>query len=830
MILKSLHVENIRSYIDEKIEFPEGSIMLSGDIGAGKSTILLAIEFGLFGFLRPHLTGETLLRHGTKEGSVTLKFEVDSRKVFIKRVIKKQKQSIIQDAGFIMKDGIKTDATPTELKIQILELLGYPSELLTKSKLIFRYTVYTPQEEMRQILYDERETRLDMLRRVFGVDKYKRIIENSSNFARSLRAEIKNLEQQISGLPGKRKEKTEQLERQEEAERKKEVLELQLTDVQQLIANKKEDISRIEDMMHAWTELVKQIEVQNMKLEEYTERFQVNKETIAQLEKESASIKSKLEGFVFEKIDIPKDFVAKEEEAIHKELEDEERELMEIEKDILTTKERILHLDETLKNLKEQIGLKTKRFEELDAKRSALSILEDEVKVKQNVIDERTALEKEVQHYIAKIASVEEQQRRSKKMIADIALLKECPVCLQSVSEDHKLHIKSEEEKNISAKQDVKEMLNEKHRSLNERWQRTKQLLEELNDKEKALEGLRASITGLELSKEEAESLQERHSKLSLELIAQKAKKIDPDFEERKTKNIENKKILMKMRENSLKQRERAHLKNALLEKEKLLEKLIGDNERVKGSIRNSNAEKIRLQQALKEHDGLHSRYESAKAELEKLLVKERQVEIAMTECSKDIESIQQMLKMIKDSIDKLTSLESKLERIRLLREWIENHFSLLVANMEKHVLLRAHNEFDELFQHWFSALIEDETISVRLDEQFSPLIMQNGYETDALNLSGGEKTSVALAYRLALNTVINQIIGEIRTKDILILDEPTDGFSSYQLDKIKDVLEELQVRQIFIVSHESKMESFVDHVLHVQKNEHISQVTSSLQ
>ena len=66
--------------------------------------------------------------------------------------------------------------------------------------------------------------------------------------------------------------------------------------------------------------------------------------------------------------------------------------------------------------------------------------------------------------------------------------------------------------------------------------------------------------------------------------------------------------------------------------------------------------------------------------------------------------------------------------------------------------------------------LMEDENIDVRVDEEFTPVIIQNNYETDITNLSGGEKTSVALAYRLALNKVINDLINNIKTKDLIIL------------------------------------------------------------
>ena len=64
MLLQQLRLQNIRSYLDETIEFPEGTTLLSGDIGSGKSTILLAIEFALFGSSRPELPAESLLRKG----------------------------------------------------------------------------------------------------------------------------------------------------------------------------------------------------------------------------------------------------------------------------------------------------------------------------------------------------------------------------------------------------------------------------------------------------------------------------------------------------------------------------------------------------------------------------------------------------------------------------------------------------------------------------------------------------------------------------------------------------------------------------------------------
>jgi exonuclease SbcC len=138
--------------------------------------------------------------------------------------------------------------------------------------------------------------------------------------------------------------------------------------------------------------------------------------------------------------------------------------------------------------------------------------------------------------------------------------------------------------------------------------------------------------------------------------------------------------------------------------------------------------------------------------------------------------------------------------------------------------MLKIYSEFNSAFQNWFDNLIEDDTITARLDESFTPIVIQNGQITTFNNLSGGEKTSLSLAYRLALNKVINEFLGTVHTRDLLILDEPTDGFSGHQLDKLRDVLELLDVKQLILVSHEPKLESFATEIVRVEKSGHISQ------
>jgi len=196
--------------------------------------------------------------------------------------------------------------------------------------------------------------------------------------------------------------------------------------------------------------------------------------------------------------------------------------------------------------------------------------------------------------------------------------------------------------------------------------------------------------------------------------------------------------------------------------------------------------------------------------------VKQAQVQTKQEELFKQEEKVEKVVNLLKEE-------KNKLIRYREVYHWLDQHLLNLTYTIEKQVMVTIHNHFNLLFKEWFSILIDDENVSSRIDDSFSPIIEQNGYEIMFTNLSGGEKTAAALSYRLALNRVINDVVHNVNTKDLLILDEPTDGFSSEQLDKVREVLERLNLRQIIIVSHESKIESFVDNVIRIGKEAHVS-------
>ena len=187
MKIKRIVLNNIRSYEKDEISFKEGSTLLSGDIGSGKTSVLLGIEFALFG-LQPGQRGGAILRNGAQNGSVLLELDVDGQDVIIERALKRGK-TITQDYCAITIDGITREIAVTELKDKVLEILNYPKEFSKKQNMLYKFTVYTPQEEMKQIILEDPDVRINTLRHVFGIDKYKKILENVSVLATKIREE-----------------------------------------------------------------------------------------------------------------------------------------------------------------------------------------------------------------------------------------------------------------------------------------------------------------------------------------------------------------------------------------------------------------------------------------------------------------------------------------------------------------------------------------------------------------------------------------------------------------------------------------------------------------
>ena len=288
----------------------------------------------------------------------------------------------------------------------------------------------------------------------------------------------------------------------------------------------------------------------------------------------------------------------------------------------------------------------------------------------------------------------------------------------------------------------------------------------------------------------------------------EKIKKSEEKISQVQEKIQDLKLLSFRIEETKEKQKRIFYLENLNLQLEKDVTLLTQHNESLKNLI--TDLEKY------------SSFFELKKKELEEALREEKFAEIKIAELKKEIEFFLIQIKSLKNKIKQSEEIKKQLHYIVELENWLSKKFVSVISFIEKNIMIKLKLQFSELFSEWFLMLVSD-SFNVGLTDNFTPIIEQQDYEIDYEYLSGGERTAVALAYRLSLNQVINSLLSKIKTKDIVILDEPTDGFSEQQLDKMRDVLQQLNAKQLIIVSHEQKIDSFVENIIKFKKESGIS-------
>lgn len=678
MKIKKIKLENIRSYEQKEIEFPEGSTLLSGDIGSGKTSILLGIEFALFG-LQPGQRGNSLLRNGAEKGGVVMEFEIEDLDIIVERNLKRGK-TVSQDYCAITINGDKKEISVTELKTKVLELLNYPMEFAKKQNLLYRFTVYTPQEEMKEIILQDPETRINTLRHIFGIDRYKKVIENSSLVLSKLREERRLREGAIGNLE---QERLELFTKEDELESKNHnlsVMEKELFlkhDVRKIIQEEKEEITK--------------------KVEEKRKFSQEIEKSKIMISGKNDSISNNLKRI----------------EIIHSQIEELEK--------ISFNPKRVVELENEIdSNKREKERLNEKNIE-----------IRSEISSLTYKIDENRKLEQKMSN------------------------LQICPTCLQNVESVYRANV-----------------LNKAH---SESAESARGIQELEIEKIKLLEKIRFLDSEISIKEKELSELK-----------------------------------IIKMRLDGIQEK-----KANILDVEKLNETLQKDIEMLKSHMNSLSVSVLELAK----YDEI---FNEKQKELEQAQAEEKSAEIRVAELRREIEVFSRQVEDLTNRIKKLDDIKKRLDYLIELEDWFSKHFSLLVSLIEKNVMTKLKTEFSKSFSEWFSMLVSD-SFYVRLSDDFTPIIEHQDYELDYSYLSGGERTAIALAYRLSLNQVINSFLSTIKTRDIVILDEPTDGFSEQQLDKMRGVLEELNVKQLIIVSHEQKIESFVDNIIKIKKEHGVS-------
>jgi exonuclease SbcC len=170
------------------------------------------------------------------------------------------------------------------------------------------------------------------------------------------------------------------------------------------------------------------------------------------------------------------------------------------------------------------------------------------------------------------------------------------------------------------------------------------------------------------------------------------------------------------------------------------------------------------------------------------------------------MEKIVKVVEIISGIRDAYRSIQPKLrsEFVKILRNFVQQVLDSLVGG-------------------------EGPMINVLIDETYTPYVKsESGVERDVSNLSGGERTLLAFAYRLGLG----QLIMQSRTGhglSMLLLDEPTEslGREDGSIDRLAEAIARFKaIEQIIAVTHSEAFAEKAEHVIRLEKEAGMSTVS----
>jgi len=198
MLIESVELRNVKSYAEpgSKIHFRPGVNLIWGDNGSGKTTILEAIGYALFGAIDYKLA--QFLREGVKEGEIVLTFEgKDDRSYQVVRNLKGAGKFEIHDP----QTGRKLISKRQDAEEWLTDYLGI--EFGGYGKLLFENALGVAQGKMTGSFLENESTRKDIFAPILRVNEYDIAWDNLAGTSSKLRERIGQVKEEIARLQGR---------------------------------------------------------------------------------------------------------------------------------------------------------------------------------------------------------------------------------------------------------------------------------------------------------------------------------------------------------------------------------------------------------------------------------------------------------------------------------------------------------------------------------------------------------------------------------------------------------------------------------------------------
>ena len=325
---------------------------------------------------------------------------------------------------------------------------------------------------MKFILQENPEARLDVLRKIFNIDKYKNIRENLQVFLKQMRTTIAVTEAKIEPLV----ELQQQLQKYQldKEEKKKQFATIQpeLSILQQRINEIRKSIEAKEQQLQSYIILQQKVKTDQALFQSMGEQLTLAQQRQQQTYKELTLLS------------IPPGITPEQLSNEIKILEDERKNLLE---QNTSLREKIGNIQSSIQQ--EQLTLReiTEKTSMITEKENLHQELENKVSKKKEFTEKKIQLDElfqQTQEIITKNKTILDQARHTyEKIIA----LDTCPTCLQTVQEDHKKLMQIQEGEKISRAENLLFEFEKKRSQIHTQREELQQKLENIFGAENVL-------------------------------------------------------------------------------------------------------------------------------------------------------------------------------------------------------------------------------------------------------------------------------------------------------------------------------------------------------
>ena len=841
MILRHISVRNFRSYQQGTLDLGKGITALAGEIGAGKSSLLLGLEMALFG--PAELDATQMIRHGESQAEVEVELEEDGKRISLRRTLtlKRSKGEVkgVDQKCSIAVDGQRASYSTTQMRERVIALLGFPDNANPRSSSdLWRWAVYVPQEAMRDVLTQGDEERLETIRKAHGLEEYRVARENVHDLNSELRTIQTRLEGEIAGLARTARNLDELVQTREEKVTEREAIRASAIEAAR-------SLESAERTFAARQQLEKEMAGSGATLKGLRERLtalrndlSARDKRIQELERDTVRSRARQQELEQELAGATVDETALQ--ALEHTLTQTRSEAERLQKewsDLRLTRQRaeglaaqVTDTGTRLRKAKEEIARRKERLRRLQEELGP----EPAPALEGQEPDQLRQRLKELQAAILQTSKEQALHRHSSKEIEDLIDSGTCPRCHQTVDpttfsahlEDAK---KTERELSVRL-QELESTQRTLESDLASSLTREKEgtarkgkigmIENEGQEVDRALvqsEELSQALARLEHDRSVAEQ-----GASALPALQASLDKVKEHVEREKAAIEDGKARLRKLQE---RRQQMTALVTTISGQEGERKRQEEERSRNAGDLEaleaQDRAEATKAQELTRRLGEFHD----AESALEQARGKDRQARELLASVDRDVVHLDRDIEQANRDRAAQLQLQRRIARARDWSEWLKA-FSDSTERIEHRLLQRIQEEFAVEFTRLFTRLVDDASAMAVIDESFRPKVLQSGYETSPEALSGGERTALALAYRIALGLTVRK--AHRLHLDTLFLDEPSDGFSAGQISRLRELLRDLEHEQVVVVSHDENLTSTVDVTFRIEKHADGSMIRAS--